>query len=111
MSFVTGNQFPESLFSLMSGVSRDGVREWPAELGETDDSDSLESRPPADVSSCSSMLKEGIGGGAALGAGLRRKDSLERLWRFELPWSELSAGGSGGGALVGGGAEAASGIV
>jgi hypothetical protein len=95
MSFVTGNQFPESLFSLMSGVSRDGVREWPAELGETDDSDSLESRPPA----------------AALGAGLRRRDSLERLWRLELPWSELSAGGSGGGALVGGSAEAASGIV
>jgi hypothetical protein len=79
MSFVTGIEFPESLFEPMSGVSRDGVREWPAELRETDDSDCLESRPPAPVSSCSSMLKEGIGGGAVLGTGLRRVDSLERL--------------------------------
>jgi hypothetical protein len=79
ISLVTGNGVPAFLFSLISGVSREGVLEWPAELGANDDSDSLESRPPAPVSSCSSILKEGIGGGAVRGTG-----GLGRLWRFGL---------------------------
>jgi len=101
ISFVTGIEVPESLLLPMSGVSRDGVLEWPAELGEKDDSDSLESRPPAAVSSCSFMLNEGIGGCCATpDTGLRCTCGLSR-----------SAGGSGGRALWGGGAGAVSAIV
>jgi hypothetical protein len=111
MSFVIGIELPESRFLPMSGVSRDGVLEWPAELSERDDSDSLESRPPALVSSCSFMLKEGIGGCCAtLDTGLRRRELLERSEWFESAWSATSAGGSGGNALLGG-AEAVSAIV
>jgi hypothetical protein len=102
MSFVTGIELPESLFLVMSGVSRDGVLECPAELGERDDPDSLESRPPATASSCSFMLKEGIGGYCAtFGTGLRRRELLERLEWFESTCSRVSAGGSGGKALLG----------
>jgi hypothetical protein len=62
MSLVTATEAPESLLPPMSGVSLDGVLEWPAELCVRDDPDCLESRPPATVSACSSMLKDGIGG-------------------------------------------------
>jgi hypothetical protein len=55
MSLVTASEAAESL-------SRDGVLEWPTELGVRDDPDCLESRPPAAVSAWSSMLKDGIGG-------------------------------------------------
>jgi hypothetical protein len=103
ISFVTGIEFPESRFLLISGVSREGVLECPAELGERDDPDSLESRPPAIASSCSSILKEGIGGCcAALGIDLRRGELLEGLERFESTCSCMSVGGSGGKALPNG---------
>jgi hypothetical protein len=80
MSFVTGMELPKSRFVLISGVSREGVLECPPELGERDDPDNLESRPPSTASSCSFILKEGIGGCCAvLGMGLRRSELLERL--------------------------------
>lgn len=56
MSLVTASEPP------MSGVSLDGVLEWPTELGARDDPDCLESRPPATVSACSLKLKDGTGG-------------------------------------------------
>lgn len=62
MSLVTASEAAESPLPPMSGVSREGVLEWPTELGVSDDPDCLESRPPACVSACSSMLKDGIGG-------------------------------------------------
>jgi hypothetical protein len=100
MSFVMGIEFTESRFLLISGVSREGVLECPAELGERDDPDSLESRPPATASSCSSILKEGIGGCCAtFGAGSWRGWLPERL---ESNCSRVSGGGSGGSALLGG---------
>lgn len=62
MSLVTASEAAKSLLSSISGISRDGVLEWPTELGVRDEPDCLESRPPATVSACSSMLKDGIGG-------------------------------------------------
>jgi hypothetical protein len=100
MSFVMGIEFVESRFMLISGVSREGVLECPAELGERDEPDNLESRPPAAASSCSSILKEGIGGYCAtFGA--------DSCWawlpgRRESNCSRVSGGGSGGSALLGG---------
>jgi hypothetical protein len=100
MSFVTGNELPESRLCWMSGVSRECVLEWLAELGEKDDPDSLESRPPATVSWCSSILKDGIGGCCAtLDTGFWRRELLERSGRFESNCSAASVGGIGGSAL------------
>lgn len=67
MSLVTASEALEAVESLlppMSGVSLDGVLEWPTEpeLGVREEPDCLESRPPAAVSSCPPILKEGIGG-------------------------------------------------
>lgn len=62
MSLVTASEAPESLLPPMSGVSLDGVLEWPSELGVRDEPDCLEPRPPATVSACPSMLKDGTGG-------------------------------------------------
>ncbi len=65
MSLVTASEAAEAAESrlpLRSGVSLDGVREWPTELVVREDPDCLESRPPSVVSACSSMLKDGIGG-------------------------------------------------
>jgi len=101
ISLVTGIEFPESLLLPISGVSREGVLEWPAELGECDDPDSLESRPPAMASSCSFILKDGIGYWPASGIGLRRRESRERLEWFALGGSAVSSGGIGGSALLG----------
>lgn len=67
MSFVTGTASPDP-------ASRDGVLE--CVLGVNDVSDSLDSRPPAAVSSCSSMLNEGMAGTAVFGTGLRWRDCL-----------------------------------
>lgn len=79
ISLVTAIEFPELLLSPMSDMSLDGVLEWPVELGVADP-DCLESRPPATASSCSLMLKEGIGRCCAVvGTGLRRNEELERL--------------------------------
>lgn len=58
MSCAGGIELPENLCS-MSGVSREGVLEWPSELWLKEEPDCLESRPPA-VSWCSVMLKEGV---------------------------------------------------
>lgn len=101
MSLVTGIALPESLLLPVSGVSREVALECPTELGENDDPDCLESRPPAIASSCSFILNEGIECWDAPRTGLRRKESLERL-----EWSSLcvpgdSAGGIGGRALLG----------
>lgn len=62
MSLVTASEAAESRLPPRSGVSLDGVLEWPAELCVNDEPDCLDSRPPATVSVCSSMLKDGIGG-------------------------------------------------
>jgi hypothetical protein len=90
-----------------SGVSCDCVLECAAELTANEDPDCRESRPPADVSSCSSILKEGIGCCAPLGTGFRRRELLDRLDRLEPTGSgdvELAAfRGMGGSFLLGGG--------
>lgn len=79
MSRVTGDDCPDSLYTPMSGVSLEGVLECPLELGLKEEPDCLEMRPPSTVSSCSSMLNDGIGGcDAAPGMDLRRKELLER---------------------------------
>jgi hypothetical protein len=49
MSCADGIELPENLYS-MSGVSREGVLEWPSELWLKEEPDCLESRPPAGVS-------------------------------------------------------------
>jgi hypothetical protein len=95
-------ELPESLSLLMSGVSRDGVLECPAELGERDDPDSLESRPPATASSCSSILKEGIEGWCVVfDTGFRCSRLLDRLEWFGATGSG-SSGDMGGRVLFGG---------
>lgn len=108
MSRVTGSAYPAA----MSGVSLDGVLEWPSELGVSDDPDCLDSRPPATVSSCSSILKEGIVGCAIPGMGLRLRECvrlsvLERLDRLvskeSADRSFAASVGIGGNALVGAG--------
>jgi hypothetical protein len=82
------------------------------ELGTTDDADCTDSRAPAAVSSCSSMLKEGMPDVAAPGIGFRLRDCvrlsvLERLDRRvskELSGRPVEAScGIGGNALVGAG--------
>ncbi len=102
MSLVTGIEFPELLLSIISGVSLDGVLECPKELGVTDP-DCLESRPSPTMSSCSSILKEGIGGLCTLATGFRRSELLERLERLESICSAdvVSFGGTGGRPLRG----------
>jgi hypothetical protein len=98
MSLVTG--------PTRSGVSLDCVLECAAELTANEDPDCRESRPPADVSSCSSILKEGIGCCAPPGTGFRRRELLDRD-RLEPTGSgdaELAAfWGMGGSFLLGGG--------
>jgi hypothetical protein len=99
ISLVTGTEFPESLFAPMSGVSLEGVLEWPSELWLKEDPDCLESRPPAIVSLCSSMLKEGIEGcRAVLDTGLR---CWELLARSNSGRCASACGGIGGNALNG----------
>lgn len=78
------------------------------ELGAIEDADCVDSRAPAVVSSCSSMLNEGM----PLGTGFRLRDCvrlsvLERLDRLvskELSGRAVEASvGIGGNALVGAG--------
>lgn len=87
MSLVTASEPADSWLLPMSGVSLEGVLEWLTELGERDDPDCLDSRPPATVSACSSMLKDGIGG--------------LRLWRESICSLEAWGGGIGGRSRVG----------
>jgi hypothetical protein len=75
MSCAGGIELPENLYS-RSGVSREGVLEWPSELWLKEDPDCLESRPPAAVWLCSVMLKEGVEECRAVG-GLRCWKLLE----------------------------------
>jgi hypothetical protein len=76
MSWAGGIELPENLCS-MSGVSREGVLEWPSELGLKEEPDCLESRPPTG-SWCSVMVKDGVEECRTVG-GLRCWKPLEPL--------------------------------